>query len=39
LEDIGIDWRTILKLILKKWGGESWLGFFWLRIGTGGVCL
>jgi hypothetical protein len=26
----------ILKLIFKKYDGEAWTGFIWLRIGTGG---
>jgi hypothetical protein len=36
LEVLGIDERTILKLICKKWDGEAWTGLIWLRIGTGG---
>jgi hypothetical protein len=35
LEDVGVDWRIILKLIFKTWDGEAWTGLFWLRIGTG----
>jgi hypothetical protein len=36
LEDIGVDGRIILKHILKKWGGNSWATFLWLRKVTGG---
>jgi hypothetical protein len=25
-----------IKWIFKKWDGEAWSGFLWLRIGTGG---
>jgi hypothetical protein len=38
LEDLVVDGRIILKLILK-WAGRSWTGLIWLRIGTdGGSC-
>jgi hypothetical protein len=33
LEDLGIDERVILKLILKKWIWRAWTEFIWLRIG------
>jgi hypothetical protein len=29
----------ILKLILSKQGKRAWIGFMWLRIGTGGGLL
>jgi hypothetical protein len=37
-EDLGIDGRT-LRWILGKWGLGMWIGFIWLRIGTGGGLL
>jgi hypothetical protein len=35
-EDRGIDERIILKWILGKYSWRLWIGFIWLRIGTGG---
>jgi hypothetical protein len=35
-EDLGVDGRIILKLILGKHFWRVWIGFIWLRIGTGG---
>jgi hypothetical protein len=34
LVNIGRNGRTILELILEKWGRKLWTGFIWLRIGT-----
>jgi hypothetical protein len=34
MKDIGIDGRTILKQMSKKWEGRAWTGFIWLRIQT-----
>jgi hypothetical protein len=33
LEDLSIDWKIILKPVFKKWDGEVWTGFIWLKIG------
>jgi hypothetical protein len=33
LEDLGIDGRIILKMILRKSCCMLWTGFMWLRIG------
>jgi hypothetical protein len=35
-EDLGADGRIILKCVLGKEGWRVWIGFIWLRIGTGG---
>jgi hypothetical protein len=34
-ENLGVDERIILKWILRKLCGSVWIGFVWLRIGTG----
>ena len=36
LEDPGVDKRIILRWISRKWNVGLWIGFIWLRIGTGG---
>jgi hypothetical protein len=34
LEDLVVDGRIILKLIVKKLDGGTWNGLLWLRVGT-----
>jgi hypothetical protein len=38
LEDVGVDCKMILEWFLEKCDGRLWIGFVWLRMGTG-VCL
>jgi hypothetical protein len=38
-EDKDVDGWTTLGRILGKEDGEEWIGFIWLRIGTGGGIL
>jgi hypothetical protein len=33
LEDLGVDRRIILKLVLKKWGVRVRIGLIWFRTG------
>jgi hypothetical protein len=35
-KDVGVDMSIILKRMLGKWDWNVWIGFTWLRIGTGG---
>jgi hypothetical protein len=39
LEDLDIDGKLLLELILEKWDGKVWTGCIWLRIGTSGRLL
>jgi hypothetical protein len=39
LEDVGVDGRMILKLILGKYGLGVWIGLIWHRIRTSGGLL
>lgn len=36
MEDLGVNRRIILKLILKKQDVRTWTGLIWLRIGSSG---
>jgi len=36
LGDPGVHWRIILRWIFKNWDVGVWIGWSWLRIGTGG---
>ena len=36
LEEPGVVVRIILKWVFKECYREAWIGFMWLRIGTGG---
>ena len=39
LEDLVVDGRIILKLILKQSDGRAWTGLIWRTIWTGGGLL
>jgi hypothetical protein len=39
LKGVGVDGRITLRWILGKKGLGMWIGFIWLRIGTGGEVL
>jgi hypothetical protein len=39
LEDQGVDRRMGSEWILGRLAGGGWIGFDWLRIGTGGELL
>lgn len=34
MEDLVVDGRVTLKLIVKEWDREAWNGLLWLRVGT-----
>jgi len=36
LGDSGINWRIILRWILRKWDVGVWTGWIWVRKGIGG---
>jgi len=36
LEDPGVDWRIILRLLFRMWDVGAWDELSWLGIGTGG---
>jgi hypothetical protein len=38
-EDVGVDEKIILGLILWKQVGKVWTGCIWLKIGTSGMFL
>jgi hypothetical protein len=38
-EDLDVDRKIILELILGKYGVKVWTGYIWLRIGTSGGLL
>ena len=39
LRNLGIDVRTILTWILKKYDGSAWIGVMWFKVGTCGEIL
>jgi hypothetical protein len=34
-EDLVVNGKIMLKCIIGRQGGKVWIGFIWLRIGTG----
>ena len=36
LENLDVDVKIILKLIIKKSVGRKWIGLIWLTMGTSG---
>jgi len=34
LEELGVDGRVVLELILGEWDGKVCTGFMWCRTGT-----
>jgi hypothetical protein len=36
MENPGVDGRTILRWIFRKWDGRPWTKFIWLQTGTKG---
>jgi hypothetical protein len=38
-EDVGIDGKITLELILEKLGEKVWTGFIWLKVRTNGSLL
>ena len=32
----GRRWEGNIKMIFRKWDGQTWTGLIWLRTGTGG---
>jgi hypothetical protein len=39
LEYLGVDWRIILKWLLKKWGVRMWIECMCISVGTSGDLL
>ena len=35
-KDLDVDGRLIFKWIFRKWDGEVWTGFLWVKVMTGG---
>jgi hypothetical protein len=34
LDDLGVNGKIILKWIIRKQGGRTWIGLIWVRIWT-----